>query len=99
MFVCFELRDTRILQGSTGKKVSIIGTEGKKIPFPKCEFASDFSKFFAFLPLILDWQVSMVIGKQKTNQATTKSPRCYETQKAVNPEKVPALLLEPPWAF
>lgn len=69
LFVCFELRDTRILQSRTGKKVSIIeAEEEKKIPFSKCKFASDFSKFFAVLPLILDWQVSMVVGKQKTKQ-------------------------------
>lgn len=92
-----ELRDTKILQGSTGDTVSIIVAEGKNVLSFKCLFALDFPEFFTILPLTLDWQISVVIGGK--NPQENKKPHCCKMQKAVNLEKVPALLLAPQGAF
>lgn len=91
----FELRDTRVLQGNTGKVCHCC--RGKKVPSSKCKFALEFSEFFTVLPLISG--LANPYGyREKINQTITQVLTAVKLRKQQT-QKAPALLLDPPWAL
>lgn len=76
----------RVLQGRLDKKPQSLWQK-EESPSSRYKFVSTFLSSLQPYLWFLGCQVSLVVGKQKTNQPPTTKSHCYKTQKAVNQRK------------